>query len=115
MLFLDSATYHDAERRELMNRRELLLSAVAVPTVFNQFVCAQENSSSSSISSAHSATLITPEQAKIYSMMGRGEARLLVTGEQSQQAFFLGDFREFPGFVTQLHRHPNTDEQFYVL
>jgi len=24
-------------------------------------------------------------------------------------------FREFPGFLTQLHRHPNTDEQFYVL
>jgi mannose-6-phosphate isomerase-like protein (cupin superfamily) len=48
-------------------------------------------------------------------MMGKGEARLLVTGEQSEQAFFLGDFREFPGFLTQLHRHPNTDEQFYVL
>lgn len=92
-----------------MNRRELLLSAATMPTVLHQYIWAQDNSST------HSATFITREQAKVYSMMGRGEARLLVTGQQSQQAFFLGDFLEFPGFMTQLHRHPNTDEQFYVL
>lgn len=62
-----------------------------------------------------SATIITPERAKLYSMMAQGEARLLVTGEQSQGAFYLGDFKEFPGFLTPLHRHPKTDQQFYVL
>jgi len=99
-----------------MNRRELLFSAVAINSVLGQAVRAQDNSSSSSTkSTGTSASFITPEQAKLYPMLGKGEARLLVTGEQSQQAFFLGDFREFPGFLTQLHRHPNTDEQFYVL
>jgi quercetin dioxygenase-like cupin family protein len=67
------------------------------------------------LSASQPASITTADRFKLYSMMGRGEARLLVTGEQSQQAFFLGDFREFPGFVTQLHRHPHTDEQFYVL
>jgi len=101
-----------------VNRRELLLSAVTINSVLSQTIRAQENPSSSPTKPAHtsaSATYITPEQAKVYPMLGRGEARLLVTGEQSQQAFFLGDFREFPGFLTQLHRHPKTDEQFYVL
>jgi quercetin dioxygenase-like cupin family protein len=103
-------------RENLVNRRELLLSALTIHRALSQFVRAQENPLSSSTKPAPtSATVITPEQAKVYSMMGRGEARLLVTGQQSEQAFFLGDFREFPGFLTQLHRHPNTDEQFYVL
>ena len=98
-----------------MNRRELLLSAVTIHPILSQFALAQESPLSSTKTAYTSASFITPEEAKVYSMMGRGEARLLVTGEQSEQAFFLGDFREFPGFVTQLHRHPNTDEQFYVL
>ena len=99
-----------------MNRRQLLVSAVTFHSVLSRFVSAQENPSRGSTKPVHaSASAIPPEQAKVYSMMGRGEARLLVTGEQSEQAFFLGDFREFPGFLTQLHRHPHTDEQFYVL
>ena len=101
-----------------MNRRELLVSAVPILAAHNalsEFVQAQQIPASASSKRSESATAITSEQAKTYSMMGRGEARLLVTGEQCGGAFFLGDFREFPGFVTQLHRHPNTDEQFYVL
>ena len=103
-------------REDLVNRRELLLSALTIHSALSQLVHAQESPLSSSTNPAPaSAKVIAPEQAKVYSMMGRGEARLLVTGEQSEQAFFLGDFREFPGFLTQLHRHPNTYEQFYVL
>jgi mannose-6-phosphate isomerase-like protein (cupin superfamily) len=98
-----------------VNRRELLFSAVTINSVLSQVVRAQENPAGNSTKSANSASFITAEQAKIYPMLGRGEARLLVTGEQSEQAFWLGDFREFPGFLTQLHRHPHTDEQFYVL
>jgi len=99
-----------------VNRRELLFSAVTITSFLSQAARAQESSSGDSSKSTHTAaTFITPEQMKVYPMLGRGEARLLVTGEQSQQAFFMGDFREFPGFLTQLHRHPNTDEQFYVL
>lgn len=98
-----------------MNRRELILSTVAVQTAFSQLVRAQEIPPGGSTKPRRSATAVPPEQAKFYSMMGKGKARLLVTGEESEQAFFLGDFIEFPGFVTQLHRHPHTDEQFYVL
>jgi quercetin dioxygenase-like cupin family protein len=96
-----------------VNRRELLVSAVAINSL-GQLVHAQKNPSTSRAAQP-SATFDSPEQLKVYSMMGKGEARLLVTGEQSDQAFFLGDFHEFPGFVTQLHRHPKTEEQFYVL
>ena len=62
--------------------------------------------SSSTKPAQTSTTVITSEEAKHDSWS---------PGEQSEQAFFLGDFREFPGFLTQLHRHPNTDERFYVL
>ena len=59
--------------------------------------------------------IITPEMAQVYSMLGGGEARMLVTGERSEGAWWMGRFREDPGFMTQLHYHPNTDEQVYVL
>jgi quercetin dioxygenase-like cupin family protein len=62
-----------------------------------------------------SGMIITPEEAPIYNMLGGGEARVLVTGERTDGAWWMGRFREDPGFMTQLHYHPNTDEQVYIL
>jgi quercetin dioxygenase-like cupin family protein len=59
--------------------------------------------------------IVTPEEAKVYNMHGGGEAHLLATGERTNGAWFMGRFREDPGFMTYLHYHPNTDEQVYVL
>jgi mannose-6-phosphate isomerase-like protein (cupin superfamily) len=58
--------------------------------------------------------IIRPDQARVYSQ-GFGEARLLVDGEQSGGTWWLGQFREDPGFMTSLHLHHQTDEQFFVL
>jgi len=62
-----------------------------------------------------SATIIPAEEAHVYSMMGGGEARLLLTGDNTEGGWWMGHFREDPGFMTNLHYHPKTDEQFYVL
>jgi len=64
---------------------------------------------------ASGAMIIPPEDAHVYSMLGGGEARLMMTGERSDGAWWMGRFREDPGFMTQLHYHPNTDEQVYIL
>jgi quercetin dioxygenase-like cupin family protein len=64
---------------------------------------------------AMSAMIVTPEEAKVYKMLGGGEAHLLATGENTNGGWFMGRFREDPGFMTHLHYHPNTDEQFYIL
>ena len=58
--------------------------------------------------------IIRPDQARVYSM-GRGEARILVDAERSCGTWWLGQFREDPGYTTGLHFHPKTDEQFFVL
>ena len=58
--------------------------------------------------------IVRPDQARIYSM-GRGEARILVDAERSGGTWWLGEFREDPGYTTGLHLHPRTDEQFFVL
>jgi len=59
--------------------------------------------------------IVPPEDAQIYNMLGGGEAHLLLTGEKTNGAWFMGRFREDPGFMTHLHYHPHTDEQVYVL
>jgi quercetin dioxygenase-like cupin family protein len=61
------------------------------------------------------AVIVTPEEGQVYNMFGGGEARLLLTGEKTNGAWWMGRFREDSGFMTQLHYHPNTDEQVYVL
>ena len=61
------------------------------------------------------ATIISPEEARCYRQMGGGEARLMVTGEQTSGAWWMGRFSEDPGFMTPLHYHPQSDEQMYVL
>jgi mannose-6-phosphate isomerase-like protein (cupin superfamily) len=58
--------------------------------------------------------IIRPDQARIYGM-GRGEARILVDAERSGGTWWLGEFREDPGYTTGLHFHHQTDEQFFVL
>jgi uncharacterized cupin superfamily protein len=58
--------------------------------------------------------IITPDQAGVYSQ-GLGEARILVDGKRSGGAWWLGHFREDPGFMTVLHLHHQADEQFFVL
>jgi len=58
--------------------------------------------------------IIKPGEAHVYSQ-GLGEAHILVDGERSGGAWWLGQFREDPGFMTSLHFHHQTDEQFFVL
>lgn len=58
--------------------------------------------------------IVSPEQAQVYSQ-GLGEAHILVNGERSGGAWWLGQFREDAGFMTLLHLHPEMDECFFVL
>jgi len=60
------------------------------------------------------AMIVTPDQARVYSQ-GFGEAHILVDGERSGGTWWLGQFREDPGFMTALHLHPQTTEYFFVL
>ena len=95
-----------------MHRRQFLelsaLAAIAAP--------AKEVQAMRSAVPEHpvSPIIVKPEQAEVYNMLG-GEAHLLVTGEKSNGSWFMGRFREDPGFMTHYHYHPNTDEQFYVI
>ena len=59
--------------------------------------------------------IVGPEEAEVYNLLGGGEARLLATGERTNGAWWMGRFREDPGFMTHYHYHPRTDEQIYVL
>jgi len=60
------------------------------------------------------AIVITPEEAHVYSQ-GLGEAHILVDTERSNGAWWLGQFREDPGFTTSLHLHPVQTEYFFIL
>ncbi|MDQ3131890.1 MAG: cupin domain-containing protein [Acidobacteriota bacterium] len=44
-----------------------------------------------------------------------GTARFLVNSEDTGGAWSLIEVKEMPGYKTNLHRHNNTDEAFYVL
>jgi mannose-6-phosphate isomerase-like protein (cupin superfamily) len=59
--------------------------------------------------------IVAPDEAQVFAMAGGGEARLLATGENTGGALWVGRFREDPGFMTTLHFHHRTDEQFYIL
>jgi quercetin dioxygenase-like cupin family protein len=59
--------------------------------------------------------IVPPDEGLVYKMLGGGEARLLANGERTNGAWWMGRFREDPGFMTNLHYHPNTDEQVYVI
>ncbi|HEX8817495.1 MAG TPA: cupin domain-containing protein [Terriglobales bacterium] len=58
--------------------------------------------------------IVEPDQAQVYNL-GLGEAHILVDGARSAGAWWLGEFREDPGFMTPMHFHPQQDEHFYVL
>ena len=60
------------------------------------------------------ALIVTNDQARVYNMR-LGEARILVDGQRSGGACWVGRFREDPGFLTPLHVHPAIDEYFFVL
>ncbi len=58
--------------------------------------------------------IVTPDDALVYSQ-GLGEARIMVGGERSNGVWWMGKFREDPGFMPLLHLHPHMDEYLYVL
>jgi quercetin dioxygenase-like cupin family protein len=60
------------------------------------------------------AMVITPKEAHVYSQ-GLGEAHILVDTARSNGTWWLGQFREDPGFTTSLHLHPVQTEYFFVL
>jgi len=58
--------------------------------------------------------IVSPHQARVYKLK-YGEARILMDGERSGGAWWMGRFREDAGFMTPLHLHPRMDEQLFVL
>jgi quercetin dioxygenase-like cupin family protein len=58
--------------------------------------------------------IVTADRAQVHSLR-LGEARILADGEQSAGAWWMGHFREDPGFATPLHVHPQMDEYIFVL
>ncbi len=66
------------------------------------------------ITGGASELIVRPQDAHVYSQ-GLGEAHILVDGERSHGSWWLGQFREDPGFMTALHLHPLTTEHFFVL
>lgn len=60
------------------------------------------------------AGIIPADQVRVYDMW-LGQAHIIVDGERSGGAWWMGEFREDPGLMTTLHVHPHTDEQFFVL
>jgi mannose-6-phosphate isomerase-like protein (cupin superfamily) len=103
-----------------MKRRDFLSWCAAAGMAASANVLeAQESQSSSRIKlegnvEITKAMIVTPEQARVYSQ-GLGEAHILVDGERSGGSWWLGEFREDPGFMTSLHFHYQQDEQFFVL
>jgi mannose-6-phosphate isomerase-like protein (cupin superfamily) len=103
-----------------MKRRDFLSSCAAAGMAASaNLLEAQESQSSSRIKlegnvEITKTMIVTPEQARVYSQ-GLGEAHILVDGERSGGSWWLGEFREDPGFMTSLHFHYQQDEQFFVL
>lgn len=58
--------------------------------------------------------IIPASEARVYNLRF-GQARILMDGERSAGSWWLGLFRQDPGFVTPLHFHPKTDEYLLVL
>jgi quercetin dioxygenase-like cupin family protein len=77
-----------------------------------------EPESSAGESASHSGgssdlLIVNAEDALVYSQ-GLGEARIIVGSENSGGQWWMGQFREDPGFMTLLHLHPNMEEYFLV-
>jgi mannose-6-phosphate isomerase-like protein (cupin superfamily) len=91
-----------------MQRRDFISLLAAAGITASNIAAAQTDQPSGK------PMIVTPQQAHLYSM-GLGEAHILVDGERSGGAWWMGEFREQFGFMTPLHFHPRQDEQFYVL
>jgi mannose-6-phosphate isomerase-like protein (cupin superfamily) len=70
--------------------------------------------SAAGTSQVPSIMIVPPDQARVYSQ-GLGEARILIGSESFGGAWWFGQFREDPGFMTLLHLHPQMDEYFFIL
>ncbi len=95
------------DRRDFLKMSTAATIALPVQETFAMQPASQEKTMS--------ATVVKAEEADVYNLLGGGEARLLLTGERTNGASWMGRFREDPGFMTHYHYHPNTDEQFYIL
>jgi quercetin dioxygenase-like cupin family protein len=97
-----------------MDRRQFM--EISGLTVFPPLVRAEPALQPASARQLAAAPLVVaPDEAQVFAMAGGGEARLLATGENTGGTLWVGRFREDPGFMTTLHFHHRTDEQFYVL
>ena len=93
------ANVDKATKRVEMNRRQFLevLSAAAIVLPLKESFAMQTVVQEKSTS----AMIVTPEDAQVYNMLGGGEAHLLMTGEKTNGTWWMGRFREDPGFMTQ--------------
>jgi quercetin dioxygenase-like cupin family protein len=96
-----------------MNRRQFLemsaCAVVAAPAA--EAIAMQTQKQKQTIPTM----IIPPDEGEVYNLLGGGQARLLATVERTNGEWWMGRFREDPGFMTGLHYHPNTDEQVYVI
>lgn len=53
------------------------------------------------------------DQLPTYSL-GHGQGKIIVDTGLSDGAWWMGQFREDPGFMTSVHVHTRADEQFFV-
>jgi quercetin dioxygenase-like cupin family protein len=103
-----------------MERRDFLqMCAVAGMDAAVMPLKCETAQSDSHVKMAEGKSQVTPrviraDQVRSYNM-GLGKAHIIVDGERSGGAWWMGQFREDPGLMTSLHVHPHTDEQFYVL
>ncbi len=61
-----------------------------------------------------SLRLIPADQVHTYSL-GHGQGQIIVDTELSGGSWWMGQFREGPGFMTTVHVHTLADEHFFVL
>jgi quercetin dioxygenase-like cupin family protein len=89
-----------------MNRREFVGLAALAPLV--------ASGTDFKGAPASKPLVLLPDSARVYDI-GHGEARILVGGEQSGGAWWLGSILSDPGRKTSLHVHFSADEYVYVL
>lgn len=94
---------------------EMSSAAMAMMAVGNAFG-AERSEEELGVVGGSGARVLGPDDALVYTMFGGlGEARLMLNAARTGGAEWMGRFREDPGFMTNLHYHPHTDEQVYVL
>jgi quercetin dioxygenase-like cupin family protein len=100
------------DRRQFMEMSSAAMAMMAAGSAFGEMRGEEELG----VVGGSGARVLGPEDAKVYTMFGGlGEARLMLNAERTGGARWMGRFREDPGFTTNLHYHPQTDEQVYIL